>query len=450
MNYLKSALLGLFTLMTMFATAQQDGKIVDKIVAVVGDNIILLSEVESQVLSAKQQGMQDSPELRCMIIEEMLFSKLLLNKAQFDSVEVTSNQVNTELDRRLNHLIQQIGSPEAMEEFYGKSMEQMRAELYDLLEEQMMAQTVQGTITSDVKVTPAEVRKYFNDIPKDSLPYINSKVEVAHIVARPKVSAAAKKAAMDKLDKVRQDIVVRGRSFATMAALHSKDGSSKDGGDLGWLTRSELVPEFSAAAFSLEPDEVSGVVETEFGFHIIQLIERRGERIHCRHILVKPEVDIEDQELALTRLDSIRDKVVNDTLTFEKAAELYSDDEDTRNSNGIISNPMDGSTKFDMEQIDPQLFFAIDKLGEGDISAPVQFEDREGSGFRIVKLNKRTKPHVANLIDDYDLISQVALNDKKNKAMNEWIRDQIGKTYIRIDDDFKDCDFTYDWLKKEQ
>ena len=430
--------------------AQKDEQIVDQIIAVVGENIVLFSEIETQAEQMRAQGATPDQQLRCKLLEEVLLKKLLLHKGQLDSVEVSDTQIQDELNRRMNYFVQQAGSEKMLEDLYGKTMEQIKAELYDLLKEQMMAQQVQSSIASEVKVTPSEVRTFFYAIPPDSLPYINSTIEAAQIVIKPKVTQQTMEQFRASMLKIRNDITVKGRSFKTMAILHSKDGSAQKGGDLGWMTRQELVPEFAAAAFALKPGEVSGMVETEFGYHLIQLIERRGESIRCSHILMYPETGPEEEAAAIGKLDSIRKVIQTDTLTFEQAAKLFSDDQDTRNNRGIISNPANGSTRFDMEQIDPQLFFAIDRLKTGNISEPVKFETRKGSAFRIVKLNNRTQPHVANLSDDYDLVRTATLNDKRSKMMDDWVTNMIGKTYIKVDPMFTGCELTYGWIKKKQ
>ena len=380
-------------LLCNFGFAQD--QIIDEIVGVVGDNIILRSDVETQRLQAEQQGAPQGENFECQLVEDLLFQSLLLHQADVDTVEIGEDQIEGELNRRMGFFIQQLGSAERLEEFYGKSTREIKDELRDLLRDQLRAQQVQNGLTSDVAVTPSEVRKYFNDIPKDSLPLINSEAELAHLVIRPEVSQEQIDAVKKKLNDMRKQIVSGEKSFRTQAVLYSQDGSAKDGGELGFINRSDLVSEFAGVAFGLKKDEISGIVETEYGFHLIQMIERRGEQINVRHILLKPEVEAEQLVAAEQKLDSIRGLIESDSLTFEQAVARFSNDDDTKNGNGVILNPNTGSARFPMDQIDPQLFFVIDKMEQGDLSKPVLYNDRNGKAYRIVLLKNapsHTKP----------------------------------------------------------
>ena len=333
----KSLFITLLLLIVAWPSAQAQDQMIDEIVAVVGEHIVLHSDVEARVQEAKGQGLPETDELRCAIMEDLLFQKLLLHKADVDSIYLPDGQVRQELDRRMAYFISQFGTVEELEKFYGKSVEEIRDELSGLLEDQMRAQQVQQSIASDVKVTPAEVRAFFKTIPTDSLPLINSQVEVAHIVVTPEVTQDAIDMVIEKLEKIRKQVIA-GSSFRTKAILNSEDGSAKDGGELGFMHCDDLVPEYCAAAKALKPGEVSDVVKTEYGYHLIQLIERRGDLINTRHILMKPKVLPSDLEKARIKLDSVRNLIVNDTLTFEKAARKYSNEDETRNANGIIQN----------------------------------------------------------------------------------------------------------------
>lgn len=453
MRLIQTFLLATLFAVTQFAFAQGpsgDGQVIDEIVAVVGDNIVLRSDLEAQRLQALEQGVTVDADAYCFIMEEMLFQKLLLHQADLDSVEISEQQIQGEMDRRLRYFITQLGSQDRLEEFYGKSIGEIKAELYDLLESQLRAQQVQQSLTSNIKVTPSEVRAYFDKIPKDSLPLIDAEVEVAHIVIKPVISEKERQATIDKLNGWRDDILAGRKQFETIAILYSKDpGSAKKGGELGLTPRSSFVPEFSAAAFDLSPGEISPVIETDFGFHIIQLIERRGEEINARHILLKPRVDNNSVIRAKTLLDSVVDLINKDSISFEQASVLYSQDQDSRNSNGIIANPYTGSSRWNMDEVDPSLFLAIDKMKEGEMSKPVVYQTAEGIAYRVLRLNTRTKPHRANMRDDYQLLQNAALQEKKDKAIDDWIKSRVYSSYISIADAYVNCTYKYNWLKNQ-
>lgn len=430
-------------------TANVDGQVIDGIVAVVGDNIVLLSELESQRLQALEQGVTIDDDTYCFIMEELLFQKLLLHQADIDSVEISEGQIQSEMDRRLRYFISQLGSQERLEEFYGKSIAEIKAELHDLLEGQLKAQQVQQSITSSIKVTPSEVRAYFEKIPKDSLPLIDAEVEMAQIMLRPVITDLERQKVIDKLNGFRDEVLAGTKSFETLAILYSKDpGSAKQGGKLGMTPRSSFVPEFSAAAFELSPGEMSAIVETDFGFHLIQMIERRGEEINCRHILLKPNVDAAAITKAKVQLDSLVDLIRKDSMSFEQAAARFSQDEDSKNSNGIIANPYTGSSRWNMDEIDPTIFLSIDKMEEGQISDPVFYQTPEGVAYRLIRLNMRTKPHRANMRDDYQLLQNAALQEKKDKEIDDWIRVRVNSSHISITEPYRNCTYKYNWMKK--
>ena len=448
--------LTLFTLCVAFLQpSQAQDQIIDEIVAIVGDNIILRSDLESQRLQALEQGITIDEDVYCFIMDKLLFEKLLLHQADLDSIEVTDGQIEGEMDRRLNYFISQLGSEEKLEEFYGKSIVEIKAELYDLLKDQLRAQQVQGTLTQDIKVTPSEVKEFYESMHPDSLPIVGAEVEVAQIVRRPVVSKEAKDKVTNQLEKMREEMMAlsgsaRVKRFETNAILYSEDpGSAKQGGKLGMTPRGNFVPEFSAAAFDLAPGEISQIVETDFGYHIIQLIERRGEQINCRHILMKPKVGVGALNEAKEYLDSVANLIRIDSISFERAAAKFSDDEDSKNSNGLIMNQYSGTSRFKMEEVEPALFLTIDKMKVGDMSNAVYYQTREGAAYRLLKLNVRTSPHRANMKDDYQLLQTMALNKKKGKAIDEWVRTRINSSYIRIDDQYKNCDFQYEWLVKQ-
>lgn len=435
-------------LVTTSVNSFAQNKVIDQIVAIVGGNIIKLSEIENQYLQQKAQGnLMPADSAKCSIIENMLFSKLLLNQAKLDSVVVSDDQAESEMERRLRYYIAQFGSKEKFEEFYKKSIIEFKAEFKDIIKNQMLAQRMEENITSNVKVTPQEIKKYYNDIPKDSIPLIESEYEIGHIVRQPVVSPEEKAVTKHRLEELRERIL-KGEKFAGLAVLYSEDpGSAKKGGELGMYGRGELYPEFEAAAFNLKKDEVSPVIESKAGYHIIQLIERRGDYINARHILLVPKVSPYQLGKAKAYLDSVYTVIKDSTMQFGRAAMKFSDDP-SKNNNGMIVNPATGNTKFAADDIDRSIFFAIDKLKPGEISKPVLMKDADGKeAYRILYLKNRTKPHIANLHDDYDKIQNAAFEKAKSAALKKWVNEKISKTYIKIFEPFNSCHFENKWVR---
>lgn len=429
---------------------------IDKIVAVVGSNIILMSEVEGQYMQIMAQGYEKEESIKCDLLEELLFQKLLVNQARLDSVTINDEQVEEELERRLRYFIAQIGSQQKLEEYYKKSIEQIKDDFRDMIKDQLLAQQMQYKITGDVKVTPAEVRDYFSKIPKDSLPYINMEVEIGRIVKKPIITKKEKEEARARAEELRQRVAEGKASMATLAKLYSEDpGSAQNGGELGFFKRGQMVPEFEAVAFSLKNNkEVSDVFETEYGFHFMQLIERRGETINARHILIAPKTSEKDLTSAKIFLDSIYDLLKKDSITFAAAAEKFSDEAEGKQNAGIVTNPNTGSTKFEMDQlsaIDPTLFLTVNKMQIGEFSKPVLTSSSDGKqAYCIFLLKTRTEPHKANLRDDYQRIQDAATAMKESNIVRNWITKKIDKTYIRIDENYLHCDFNNPWTKKSQ
>jgi len=427
--------------------AQDEGEVIDQVIAVVGGNIILDSDIESQYMQYRmQEGIKGSSStIKCYMFETLLYQKLLLNQAELDSVEVSDVMVESEMDRRLRHYISLFGSQEKFEEFYQKSIFDFKEELREQVKELMLVERVQQTITEDVNITPSEVKSFFKDIPQDSLPFINSEVEMLQIVKMPPINPEEVERVKNKLNELRYRIL-NGENFATLAILYSEDpGSAKNGGELGMYSRGDLYPEFEAVAFNLKDDKVSELVETEAGFHIIQLIQRRGEFINVRHILIRTKVSPMDLARAKVKLDSIANLIEDGKYTFDEAVVKFSDDP-SKNNGGLLINPMTGTSLFEADQLDPKVFFVIDKLEVGDISTPVQFQTQEGKdAYRILYLKKRTEPHTANLKQDYDKIQEWAMEQKKQETITNWIKEEADRTYIKINDKFKDCEFTNNW-----
>jgi peptidyl-prolyl cis-trans isomerase SurA len=449
MNQLK---IGVCTLALVFVTelAVSQEQVIDKVVAVVGNNPILKSELEAQYQQMLAQQEPVDEHTRCKLLEDLLFQKLLIAQAQKDSLEVTEAQVDQELDRRMRYYLSQFGSEEKFKDFYGKSSEDYKADLKDNVRDLLLAQQMQGKITNDITVTPNDIKTYYNNIPKDSVPLISAEVEVGQIVKIPVVKPEAKKEAKEFIEGLRQR-VLKGESFATLAALYSKDpGSASKGGFYPRVQRGEFVPEWDAWAFRLKQGEVSEVFETVFGYFFIQLVERRGEEVAARSLLYFPEVDPTDLLSAKQSLDTIYTKLSADTISFSDAAAKYSDDTETKHNGGLLVNPLDGSTLFGMDvigQYDQTIAFAIDKLKVGEYTKPMPFTTRDAKqAYRILYLKRRTEPHMENLTDDYQKIQAAALEQKQNLAVQAWIKKKLSDNFVRIADDYKTCTFANKWI----
>jgi peptidyl-prolyl cis-trans isomerase SurA len=450
--FLKAIILLFLVIVFTIPAKPQEAKdsIVDGVIAVVGANEILRSDIENQYLQFRSQGnIQGSAEkVKCQILEGLLFQKLLYHQSQIDSVKVTEAQVDAEMDHRMRMFISQIGSPEKLEEYYQKSISEIKEEMRDIIKEQMMVQESQEKITKDVKITPSEVKAFLKKLPKDSIPEISSEIEVGMIMKSPLIGEAEKQVCIDRLKSFKERIK-KGDDFSTLAVLYSEDpGSAKKGGELGMFKRGDMHLEFEAAAFKLKPGEISDIVETEDGFHLIQMIERKGEYINVRHILLQPKVSLASMTRSRNILDSVATLIEQKKMTFAEAVLRFSDDP-SRNNGGLIINPVTGTSKFEASQLDPKIFFVIDKLKVGDISAPVLYKtDRGKEEYRLYYLKSRTVPHKANLQDDYAKIHEMALDQKKMDVMNNWIKERIGKTYISIDEEYQRCPFQRNWTKK--
>jgi peptidyl-prolyl cis-trans isomerase SurA len=433
-------------LITSTLYAQQREVVIDEVVAVVGNRIILESDLETQVLQYQAQGSTVGKQtLKCQVLEDLMVQKLFVNQAEVDSIIVTDNQVESALDQRVRYFVSQFGSQEKMESFYGKSVMEIKNEFRDIIKEQLMAEEVQQDIVENIKVTPSEVRTFFMKIPTDSIPLIPSEFEVGQIVKKPPVSTEELNAVRERLRGYRNRILA-GERFETFAALYSEDpGSASRGGELGFYRRGELFPEFEAVAFRLERGEVSDIVKTKAGFHIIQMIERRGETVNVRHILLRPKPSIVELEEAKNFLDSLATEIRAGNLSFEDA--LKHSDDPGKMHGGLMLNPYTGTPRFEGEHLEPSVFFVVDKMSVGEISNAVPFLDEEGyNAFRLLYLKERTTPHRANLNDDYDRIKNWALESKQRDAIISWIRDKNRQTYINIVERYRDCAFDTNWI----
>ena len=451
MKFTKLLIISTFFLsINAFVSAQDNKKpVVDEVVAIVGTKAILLSDVENQYLQyrAQNQGVDIDPNARCMIIENLLFSKLLITQAQLDSVEITDAQVEERIERNMRYFISQFGSKQKLEEFYKKTISEIKEELRDNVKDQLFVEYMQDKITRSISITPTEIKNYFKKIPKDSIPQIPAEFEMLEITKTPKISQDQIDAVKEKLNGFRNRIIA-GENFATLAILYSEDpGSALKGGELGFVNRGELYPEFETAAFALKMGEVSPIIKTKAGYHIIQLIERRGQSINVRHILISPKPSIDEMKNTKLSLDSVYTMLTNKTITFEEAIVKYSDSP-SKKSGGNLVNPYTGSNSFSENQIDESMSYAIQKMNVGDFSAPITSKTDEGETcFRIVKLKVKTTPHKANLVDDYDKVQKAALEDKKQRTLDTWVEDKIKDIYVRVSPNYKKCKFSHPWFK---
>jgi len=425
-------------------------KIIDQIVAVIGDKSILLSDIETQKLQAIQQGISVSEETNCMILDELMFQKLLIHQAEIDSLEVTEDMVKAELEQRIQYFASQIGGVNELEEFYGKSIEEIKDEFYIQIEDRMKAQQMQQEISGATSVSPKEVKAFFNSFPEDSIPFINSKVQVAHLVIEPSINEEQKKSIKEKLNKIRDRIIKDEISFSVAAEFYSCDpGTQANGGDFGWVNRGDFVPEFDAVAFNIPLNTVSEIFESPFGFHITKIEKRRGEQYYGSHILLCKQVSEVQLAKVKTNLDDIRNDILSNNLSWENAVKKHSTDDKTKGSNGIIFNESSGSMFWDMQEIDKQVFLGIKNLKKGELSQPIYMETSGGDyAYRLLKLIDQTEPHKANMNDDYQMIQGYALSSKQFEDLAEWVNTKVNSTYIRLNDDYNQCSFNYNWIKK--
>lgn len=447
---MKNTLICFFVLLiSQFAYTQRE--VIDQVVAIVGSEIVQLSDVEERfALSSSQQGGLP-PDARCTIMNQILGQKLLVNQAKLDSVLITDVEVEVQLDARIERILSYMnGDVRQFEEYYGQTVNQVKQEFREDLRNEILSERMRGQIIAGITVTPAEVKEFFNSIPKDSLPYFNSEVEVGEIAYQPRVNDEERQIALDKILDLRKQIVEDSTDFAVLARKFSADpGSRIAGGDLGWTTRGKFVPEFEAAAYSLDIDEISEPVETDFGFHLIQLLGKRGNSIKTRHILIKPEITDADLELAKSQLDTVRNLVQTDSLTFSIAVKRYSEEDvQSYTNDGRMVNPLTGNTFFEIGDLDPDIYFTIDTMQVNNISAPFEYTTPMGeTAYRIVQLQSRTDPHVASLELDYSKIRQAAIDAKKSEYIKNWLEDTVDATYVYIHDMYKTCPILENWLK---
>lgn len=436
---------GLCLLLSMAAQAQDTGEetgfVIDKIVAKVDNYVVLKSEVDKAYLDyVTNQGGRGSEEIRCQFLAILIRNKLMLAKAEIDSVVVSDDEVDANTTRRIGIITSQYGgSVEELEKAFGKTMEQIKAEVRDMVREQMIVSEMEHTITKDLTVTPAEIKRFYNKIPKDSLPYLDAEAEVAQIVKVAKISQKQKEQVKGELLAIRDELL-RGADFGTLAKKYSADPSvATNNGDMGWAGRGMMVPEFEAMAFKLKINEISMPFETSFGIHIMQLLERRGNEYHSRHILMSPSPSAEDLKVAERFLDSLRTVIANGKLVFQNAAKEYSDDMATKANGGFFTDEM-GGTKVPYKDLDPVVYFAIDSMKVGSISRPLVYrtEDQK-EAVRILLYKSKTAPHELSLKDDWNKLQTATLNEKKNGILNRWFNKVRQDVFISIDPSYNFC-----------
>ena len=425
--------------------------IIDEVIWIVGEEAILRSEVEEERLRAQYEGQPIPGDPYCVIPEQLAIQKLFLHQAELDSIEANESSVSSQVDMRMNYYISQIGSKEKMEEYFRKTSSEIREEMMTSVRNQMIIQQMQSKLTEGIQPTPAEVRRYFNSLSIDSLPTIPAQVEVQILSIQPPVPVEETERIKSQLREFTERVTSGNADFSMLARLYSEDTeSAKRGGELGFVGKGQLVSEFADVAFNLtDPKRVSRVVETEYGFHIIQLIERKGERINCRHILLKPRVSYMDKQNAITRLDSIRSLIMADSLSFELAVARFSEDKSTMMSGGTMTNPNTGTSKFEYQELPPEIARQIYNMKEGDISTPFTMIDRTKNKevCAIVRLKTKRDSHKANLTDDFQTIRDMLTQKLSAETIDKWIRQKQKEIYVHIDPNWRGCDFQYpNWV----
>ncbi len=439
MKYILIAIITIFT----FVNGSSQGLILEKVIAKVGSEEIFYSDVQELIGYAKAQNPEYDETLQCRILDQLISGKLLVDQAKIDSIFITDVELDAQVQRRLDYILAQMqGDEEQFYNYYKKTPAQQKEAMRDPMREQMIQERIQGSLIQSVDITPSEVITFFDQIPTDSLPFLPAEVELGEITLKTMISDDIKNAAREKLVKVRSRIIDDGENFSELASLFSDDpGSAANGGELGWAKRGSYVPEFEAMAYSLEPGEISEIVETKFGYHILELLERRGNTIKLRHILIIPEVTEEDIQTTKELLDSVKMLITNDSLPFEYAVKRFSDDEAQSYTNaGRMLNPDTGDTFWETGQLPYQLYFAIDGLEEGDLSDIVEVEERGEKVFKVLQLQTKTRPHRASLDTDFNRIKQFAQESKKSEYFEDWMLNKVDNTLIEINPKYQECE----------
>jgi len=422
---------------------------IDKIEAIIGSEILLTSDIENQYNQILSQGIIQTNNIKCDILDELLYQNLLIHHAKIDStIEINEDEVDQEVNKRITFFESQLGSLNKVEEYFKRSIDNMKEELSIVVTDQLYTQKKQNIIINNVNITPNEVKDYLNSLENDDIPLIPTQLELSQLVILPKLSSEKKKSIKEKLDGFRKRIY-SGEDFKVLATLYSDDVvSANNGGELGFMSRGELLPEFERAAFKLKDNEISEVVETKFGFHLIQIIERRGEQINARHILIKPKFNSSSIKMASDKISLIKNEIDSGLISFDDAVIKYSED-NSKNNSGLIINPSSGSTDFTFDELDPSIKYIVQNMNIGEITSPSLTKSDDGSqaAYRLIRLNNLVEEHKANITNDFNVLKGYALSDKKQKYIDKWIVDNINDTYIQINENFSSCSCYNKWIK---
>lgn len=442
-----------FTLILLFCStlsSQQKIKI-DGLAAVVGDFIILDSDIDKTLIDLQSQGVATDNLDKCSLLGKLMEDKLYAHHAEQDSLEIDNQQIFNYVDQTIDYFVSQLGDIDKVLEFYKKEDEQtFRQELFEINKVNQLSQKMQSKIVDEIEITPEEVKQFFNKIPRYDLPIFGAELEISQIVVKPEVSEAERKKVIDRLESIRDDVVINGSSFATKAILYSQDPGSRSTGGKYTLNRNrpQMVKEFRDVAYRLKENEVSEPFETEFGWHIVKVDRIRGQEVDVRHILLTPEISPDAMAEAKKKVDLIRKRVVDGELTFQEAAKSFSDEKSTKNNGGVLINPTTGDTRFELTKIDPVLYNQIQRLGDNEISSPLLEQDRQGNqSYKLILVSDRFDEHVADYSKDYIKIKELALKEKQLTAIQKWMNEKIIDTYISVNDQNKQCNFANKWLK---
>lgn len=433
------------------AFGQNERQVADRIAAIVGDEIVLQSEVMKSLAQTPGADTLSTSVKRCKTLAKTIEKKLLLTKAKTDSINVKDSRVEAELNRRIQYFVRQIGSRDKLEDYYEKSIPEIREQFRDPVRELLRSQRMKRQLLADVSLSPQEVKSYFQGLPQDSIPYFNTQVKLAQIVKEPKPTQRQRKKAKSRLRELRKRIVDENESFDNLAILYSDDESSAtDGGDLGMQKQTNLNNKLASVAIQLTKGEVSNVIETKQGFHLVKLLERKGNKVHIKHILKEPSITSTAKRQTRNFLDSLRQMVLRDSLSFERAAIQYSDDEQTRNNGGLITNQQTGATKIPVKQLNSEMFFNADTMAEGSISEPLPMSDgRKTRAYRIIQVKEKSPPHRANLQQDYPRLKRMAVEAAKQDKLKSWYRDYAKQTYLKIQTDATSCQAMQPYLMRQ-
>lgn len=441
---LRNTTLFIFCFLFSTISSWSQSKLIDRVVAKVGSEFILLSDVEDQFNYLRQQDPSIGEEGKCLVLENLIGQKLIIYQAILDSVQVSDEEVETQLDLRFEHTLRQMnGDEQFFQQYYGATVEEMKDRYREDQKQQILAERMQQQLVNSVSITPKEVKDFFAKIPVDSIPFLPSEVELGEIVMNPIILDSEKAEARKELEDIVEKIESGEATFEEMAVKHSDDkGSGSRGGDLGFAKRGTYVPEFEATVYNLREGETSGIIETEFGYHIIKLLERRGNTVRAKHILIKPEITDISIERAVNKLDSVKNLIELDSMTFEQAVKQYSlESASSYSNNGKMKNPQTGNNFFETDDLDPDIYFEIIEIEPGEITEPMVYTSRRGDQqIRIIQLQSMTKPHKANLEQDYDKIAGYAKESKKAEYFNTWLEEKLEESYIKVDPLFQDCE----------